>query len=40
MTTAQLTAADLRPIDLFDDLDDEQLAVWAAAAEPFERRAR
>jgi signal transduction histidine kinase len=36
MTLAQLTAADLRPVDLFDDLDDEQLAVWAAAAEPFE----
>jgi signal transduction histidine kinase len=36
MTTAQLTAADLRPVDLFDDLDDEQLAVWAAAAEPFD----
>jgi signal transduction histidine kinase len=36
VTTAQLTAADLRPVDLFDDLDDEQLAVWAAAAEPLE----
>ena len=35
MTTAELTAADLRPVDLFDDLDDEQLAVWAAA-EPFD----
>jgi signal transduction histidine kinase len=36
VTTAQLTTVDLRPVDLFDDLDDEQLAVWAAAAEPFE----
>ena len=36
MSTAQLTAVDLRPVDLFDELDDEQLAVWAAAAEPFE----
>jgi signal transduction histidine kinase len=36
MTTAQLTAADLRPVDLFDDLDDEELAVWAEAAEPFD----
>ena len=36
MTVAQLTVADLRPVDLFDDLDDEQLAVWAAAAEPFD----
>jgi signal transduction histidine kinase len=36
VTTAELTAADLRPVDLFDDLDDEQLAVWAAAAEPFD----
>jgi signal transduction histidine kinase len=36
MSTAQLTAADLRPVDLFDDLDDDELAVWAAAAEPFD----
>jgi signal transduction histidine kinase len=28
-----LAAADLRPIDLFDDLDDEALARWAAVAE-------
>jgi signal transduction histidine kinase len=28
--------ADLRRIDLFDELDDAQLAVWQAAAEPFE----
>jgi signal transduction histidine kinase len=36
MTVAQLTVADLRPVDLFDDLDDAQLAVWVAAAEPFD----
>ena len=29
-----LTAADLRPVDLFDDLGDDALAEWAAAAEP------
>jgi signal transduction histidine kinase len=29
------TTADLRRIDLFDDLDDEALAEWAAVAEPF-----
>ena len=28
------TAADLRPVDLFDDLDDDQLAEWAAVARP------
>jgi len=26
------TVADLRPVDLFDDLDDQQLAEWAAVA--------
>ena len=31
-----MNAADLRPIDLFDDLDDEQLAEWAAVAHPRE----
>jgi len=36
MTTAQLTLADLRAIDLFDDLDDEQLGPWLDAAEPFD----
>jgi signal transduction histidine kinase len=30
---APVTAADLRPVDLFDDLDDAALAEWAAAAE-------
>jgi signal transduction histidine kinase len=36
MTSASekpVTAADLRPIDLFDELDDGALADWAAAAE-------
>lgn len=31
-TTTAATAADLRPIDLFDELDDTTLARWAAAA--------
>ena len=30
---APVTVADLRPVDLFDDLDDTKLAEWAAAAE-------
>jgi CRP-like cAMP-binding protein len=30
---APVTAADLRPVDLFDDLDDAELAEWAAPAE-------
>jgi signal transduction histidine kinase len=29
---APVTVADLRPVDLFDDLDDTELAEWAAAA--------
>jgi signal transduction histidine kinase len=32
-TAASVTVADLRPVDLFDDLDDHELAEWAAAAE-------
>jgi signal transduction histidine kinase len=28
-----VTAADLRPVDLFDDLTDEELSEWAAAAQ-------
>ncbi len=32
MTAPALTAADLRPVNLFDDLDDGELAEWAAAA--------
>ena len=35
-TAAGVTLADLRPIDLFDDLDDEQLGEWLAVAQPFE----
>jgi signal transduction histidine kinase len=35
MSIAHLTAADLRSVDLFDDLDDDALAPWAAAAEPY-----
>jgi signal transduction histidine kinase len=35
MSVAHLTAADLRPVDLFDDLGDDALAPWAAAAEPY-----
>jgi signal transduction histidine kinase len=33
------TVADLRPVDLFDELDDEQLAEWAAVAKPYDHRA-
>ena len=36
MTTAQqhpVTAADLRPVDLFEELDDSELAEWAAVAQ-------
>jgi signal transduction histidine kinase len=33
--TRATTAADLRTIDLFEDLDDEALAEWAAVTEPF-----
>ena len=33
-STAQpVTAADLRPVDLFDDIDDAALSEWAAVAE-------
>ncbi|MEA2467368.1 MAG: hypothetical protein QOJ57_1494 [Thermoleophilaceae bacterium] len=35
-TAAALTLADLRTIDLFDDIDDEQLGEWLAIAEPFD----
>jgi signal transduction histidine kinase len=34
MSVAALRADELRAVDLFDDLDYEQLAAWAAAAEP------
>ena len=33
--THTTTPADLRAIDLFEDLDDDALAEWAAVAEPF-----
>jgi signal transduction histidine kinase len=33
--TRATTTADLRTIDLFEDLDDEALAEWAAVTEPF-----
>ncbi len=32
-TAPNVTVADLRPVDLFDDLDDAALAEWAAVAE-------
>jgi signal transduction histidine kinase len=32
MSTGAVTVADLRPLDLFDDLDDDALTAWAAAA--------
>jgi signal transduction histidine kinase len=33
------TVADLRPVDLFDDLDDDELAQWAEVATPYDHRA-
>jgi signal transduction histidine kinase len=33
VSTTTLTAADLRPIDLFDELDDAELERWAAVTE-------
>jgi signal transduction histidine kinase len=39
MSTTTLAAADLRPVDLFDDLDDAALAEFAAVALPLEARA-
>jgi signal transduction histidine kinase len=36
---SEFTVADLRPVDLFDDLDDAELAEWAAVAKPRHRRA-
>jgi signal transduction histidine kinase len=32
-TAAAISVADLRPVDLFDDIDDAQLAEWAAIAQ-------
>ena len=36
MTTAPITLAELRTIDLFDDLDDDDLGLWLAVARPHE----
>jgi signal transduction histidine kinase len=36
MTAPSVTPADLRGIDLFDDVDDDRLGEWAAAARVFE----
>src|SRR4051794_6607420 len=33
MSAAPVIAADLRPVDLFDDLDDAALEPWAAVAQ-------
>jgi signal transduction histidine kinase len=33
MTTPGVTVSDLRPVDLFDDLGDDELEPWAAVAE-------
>jgi signal transduction histidine kinase len=33
MNANGVTVADLRPVDLFDDLTDQELAAWAAAAQ-------
>ena len=35
MTGAAPTPGELRALDLFDGLDDAQLAAWAAAADPY-----
>ncbi len=37
---SEYTVADLRPVDLFDDLDDAELAEWAAVAKPLRPRRR
>jgi len=36
LTPAPVTAADLRSVDLFDDLDDGELAEWVAAAQAYD----
>jgi signal transduction histidine kinase len=36
---SDFTIADLRPVDLFDDLDDDQLAEWAALVKPYDHAA-
>ena len=40
MSGAPVTAADLRPVDLFDDLSDAELEPWAAVAHWRDLRAR
>jgi signal transduction histidine kinase len=39
MTATTLSVAELRPVDLFDDLDDAALAEFAAVARPFDAAA-
>src|SRR5205814_1018821 len=39
MSTTAVSVTDLRPIDLFDELDDEELARWAAVTQIREFRA-
>jgi signal transduction histidine kinase len=36
MSVAAVTATELRTIDLFDELDDGELAAWAEAARPYD----
>jgi len=36
---SEFSVADLRPVDLFDDLDDAELAEWAAVAKPYDHAA-
>jgi signal transduction histidine kinase len=36
---SEYTVADLRPVDLFDDLDDDELAEWAALLKPYDHAA-
>jgi signal transduction histidine kinase len=38
-TAAGVSVADLRPVDLFDDLTDDELALWAQIAKPYDHRA-
>jgi signal transduction histidine kinase len=35
MTDAPVTLAELRTVDLFDDLDDDELGQWVAVAQPY-----
>jgi signal transduction histidine kinase len=36
---SDFAVADLRPVDLFDDLTDDELALWAEVATPYDRKA-